>query len=307
MSQKLSPLAARNGVAASFLQLGNEAWPDLLSFLDARFPHVGRHIWQQRLQRGEVYDHLGQPLALDSPFPANRRIWYYREVEQEVPVPFAAKVLYRDERLLVVDKPHFLACVPGGRHVRETLLTRLREELALPDLTPAHRLDRETAGVMLYCLDPSCRAAYQGLFQQRDVLKVYEAVAPWREDLALPLCYRSRLEERPDSFQMHEVAGEPNSETQIELIRRFGELAHYRLQPSSGRKHQLRAHLAALGIPIVNDPWYPQLLPDKPADDFSQPLQLLARHISFTDPVTGEARAFSSERVLQCLPESVPD
>ena len=298
MNQRLSPIPARNDVAPSFLQLPAGEWPDLLSFLIAHFAHIPPEIWRARLANGEVFDHLGVPHRLDSPYPANRRIWYYRDVPDEPVVPFAAKVIYRDERLLVADKPHFLACIPGGRHLRETLLGRLRRDLGLPQLTPIHRLDRETAGVMLFCVDPAHRAAYQGLFQSRNVQKTYEAIAPWREDLSLPLIHRSRLQEREDSFVMHEVVGEPNSETHIALITRLGALAHYRLSPVTGKKHQLRAHLAALDMPILNDPWYPQLLPDKAVDDFSQPLQLLARSIAFTDPVSGEARYFESERQL---------
>lgn len=303
MNQRVSPIPERAGVAPSFLQLPAGDWPDLCSFLIERFAHIPAAVWRARLQNGEVFDHQGRPHRLGSPYPANRRIWYYRDVPDEVPVPFAATVLYRDERLLVADKPHFLACIPGGRHLRETLLGRLRRELDLPQLTPIHRLDRETAGVMLFCIDPAHRAAYQGLFQTREVSKTYEAIAPWRDDLALPLVHRSRLLERDDCFRMHEVAGEANSETRVELIARAGALAHYRLSPLTGRKHQLRAHLTALGIPIINDPWYPALLPDKAADDFSQPLQLLARSIAFTDPVSGEARQFHSERRLLLAPD----
>lgn len=297
MSRYPSTLALRDGVAPSFLQLPAGPWPSLLAFLLERFPHIDAHTWRTRLECGQVFDQAGQPFHLDSGYPANQRIWYYREVEHEPVVPFEATLLYRDERLLVVDKPHFLACVPGGRHLRQTLLTRLRSSLSLPDLSPIHRLDRETAGVMLFCLDPGCRSAYQTLFQQQAVSKEYEAIAGYRADLQLPTVRLSRLQERADHFQMVEVAGEPNSQTRIELIEQRGPLARYRLLPSSGKKHQLRAHMAALGIGIYADPWYPQQQ-EKAIDDFSNPLRLLARSIHFTDPIDGSPRTYHSLRSL---------
>ncbi len=298
MPRRLAPLPLRDGVAPSFLNLPGGHWPDLLSFLTDRFPHVEPEVLRDRLRRGAVFDHDGMPFTLDSPYPGGYgRIWYYREVPPETPVPFESPVLYRDDRLVVADKPHFLACIPAGRHLQETLLTRLRASLNLPHLTPVHRLDRETAGVMLFCASPAHRGAYQNLFASREVQKEYEAIAPYRDDLVLPCVHLSRLQERSDSFVMHEVPGEPNSETRIELLERRGELARYRLLPHTGKKHQLRAHLTSLGIPILNDIWYPALLPDK-GSDFSRPLQLLARAIEFIDPVNGQARRFESVRSL---------
>lgn len=298
MSQRIAPVPVRDGLAPSFLHLPAGPWPSLLSFLVERFPHIDTATWRQRLQSGQVFDHAGQPHTVDSPYPANRRIWYYRDVPSEVPVPFDAPLLYRDPRLVVADKPHFLASVPGGRHVHETLLTRLRNTLATPALTAVHRLDRETAGVILYCADPTYRGAYQTLFQARAVSKEYEAIGRFNPTLALPHCRRSRLLELPGSFLMREVPGEANSETEIALIERRGAWARYRLRPATGKKHQLRAHLAALGLGIYADPWYPALLPDKAADDFGQPLRLLARAIAFTDPVDGTPRRYVSTRTL---------
>lgn len=291
------PLPPRDGIAPSYLWLPNGQWPSLFVFLLQRFPHVGEAVLRERIGRAELVDEQGVPIALDTPYRPGGRIWYYREVPAEMPVPFEAEILHRDERLLVVDKPHFLAMIPAGRHLHETLLVRLRKQLGLPELTPIHRLDRETAGAVMFCLDPASRGAYQRLFEQRTVRKVYEAIAPFREDLALPCVHRSRLEEGEGFFTMREVPGEPNSETRIELIARLGDLAHYRLAPHTGKKHQLRAHMAALGVPILNDPWYPTMQAAK-GDDFSRPLQLLAREIGFVDPLSGEPRLFSSRRTL---------
>jgi len=290
-------LAPRDGVHASCVVLPHETWPSLLAYLIQRFAHVA-DSWQHRLAAGELWDDAGQPLQSDSPYRAGQRLWYFRSVDAETPVPFDIDILYRDERLVVVDKPHFLACVPGGRHLRETVLTRLRRDPSLAEASPIHRLDRETAGVMLFCLQPSARGAYQRLFASREVHKQYEAIGRYRADLALPLHYRSRLQELPGGFVIQEVAGEPNSDTLIECMQQRGAWAQYRLTPGSGKKHQLRAHLAALGIAIANDPWYPVFHNDKAADDFSRPLALLARRIAFIDPINGRERVFDSRRTL---------
>lgn len=295
-----SPLPVRDTVAPSYAWLPEGEWPHLFAWLLQRFPHVGEDVLRQRLERGEIVDEEGRALTTASPYKPGSRIWYYREVPDEAPVPFEAVVLHRDEHLLVVDKPHFLATVPGGRHLRETVLTRLRHELDLPDLTPIHRLDRETAGIVLFCLHAPSRGAYQQLFAERVVKKTYEAIAPFRVDLVLPRLHRSRLEEGERDgqrfFTMQEVEGESNSETLIELLERRDGLAKYRLSPSTGRKHQLRAHMAALGVPIRHDPWYPFVQSQK--EDYAQALQLLAREIAFTDPLSGEQRCFTSQRQL---------
>lgn len=296
-----SPLPSRDGIQPSYAWLPEGQWPDLLTWLLERFPHLERGVLEDRLARGEIVDEAGRVMSAATPYRPGSRIWYYREVPPETPVPFEEVILHRDEHLLVVDKPHFLATVPGGRYLRETLLARLRNKLDLPTLTPIHRLDRETAGLVLFCIHPPSRGKYQALFEQRTVQKVYEAIAPFRADLELPRVHRSLLQEGSRNgerfFTMQEVAGEPNSETRIALIERRGDLAKYRLEPHTGRKHQLRAHMASLGIPILHDPWYPVVIEDK-GDDFSQPLQLLAREIEFVDPVSGLPRRFESGRRL---------
>lgn len=296
----------RDGVSPSRVAVTPGPWDTVLAFLVQRLPAVSPQDWHTRLSRGEVLGADGAPVGADEPSAAHRLLWYWRALAAPEPrIPFEAEILFQDEWLLAVDKPHFLPMTPTGRYVQETLLVRLKRQTGLDTLTPMHRLDRETAGVVLLSIRPETRHAYQGLFRDRAVDKVYEAVAPWREDLALPLVRRSRLAEREEAFmQMHEVPGEPNAETRVELIERAGPLARFRLQPHTGRKHQLRTHLNALGIPIVGDRIYPVLQPE-PApgtEDYTEPLRLLAREIAFTDPVTGQARRFTSARTLSLSP-----
>jgi tRNA pseudouridine32 synthase/23S rRNA pseudouridine746 synthase len=291
------PLPIRSGVAPSYLWLTETLAGGMLRFLVERFPDVAAGSWAERLQRGEVVDAQGTPLRAESHVRRGMRIWYYRELEAETPIPFAERILYQDEHLLVADKPHFLPMIPTGRFLHETLLVRLKHTLALPHLTPIHRLDRETAGVVILSHNPATRGRYQSMFQKRSVRKVYEALAAPLEGHSFPFTYRSRMADGDKFFVMQEVAGEPNSETLVELIERRGAVALYRLHPHTGRKHQLRLHMASLGAPILNDAFYPVALPCK-GDDFSAPLQLLARAISFDDPLTGAPRVFTSERQL---------
>jgi len=293
------PLPVRDGVAPSYLWLTETRTGGLLRFLVERFPDVTPAAWAARLARGEIVDATGVALQADSQVRQGMRIWYYRELERpETPIPFAETVLFRDEHILVADKPHFLPTIPTGRFLKETLLVRLRRAHDLPHLVPIHRLDRETAGVVIFSHNPDSRGAYQSMFQKRVVKKTYEAIAPLLAGRAFPFTYRSRMQDAEQFFVSEEVEGEPNSETLVELIERRGDLARYRLHPHTGRKHQLRLHLSKLGAPILNDTFYPVALPCK-GDDFASPLQLLARSIAFDDPLTGQARSFSSELRLE--------
>ncbi|MES2739551.1 MAG: RluA family pseudouridine synthase [Pseudomonadota bacterium] len=292
-----APLPIRDGVAPSYVWLPEGDWPDLLSFFAQRFPQVAAAQWLDRMARGEVVDAGGVALAPGTAYRRGMRIFYYRELEPETPIPFEEVVLFQDEHLVAVDKPHFLPMTPGGRFLQETLLVRLKKKLGLDDLVPIHRLDRETAGVVLFSVRPDSRGAYQSMFQRRAVAKEYEALAAPLAGRAFPFVYRSRMVDGEPFFLMREAPGEPNSETLIDVIAHRADATLYRLQPRTGRKHQLRVHLAALGIPIVNDAFYPVALPCK-QDDLSQPLQLLARAIAFTDPLSGAPRRFESVREL---------
>ena len=297
----------RDGVGASRVGVGAGRFASVLDFLAARFPAVAD--WPARLARGDVLDDQGRLLASDSACAPGMLLWYWRDPPPEPRIPFEIELLHRDEHLVVVDKPHFLPVIPGGRHLLETVLVRLRHHLGIATLAPMHRLDRDTAGVLAFTVQPATRHAYQSLLRDRAVHKVYEAIAPWRADVALPVVSRHRLQQRPGAafMQMQVVPGEPNAETFVELIARIESsgLAHYRLTPHTGRKHQLRAQMSALGLPIVGDRLYPDLLPapePAAAPDYTQPLQLLARELGFTDPITGQRRCFTSRRHLLLAP-----
>ncbi|AVP97769.1 pseudouridine synthase [Ahniella affigens] len=290
----------RNGVGASSVTLPNKGpWSTVLEYLIERFPTIPAETWAARFAAGAVLDAAGQALSADQPFRGQARIHYYRDLAHEVPVPFAAPILFQDEYLVVADKPHFLSVMPAGQYVQETLLVRLKRATGIDTLTPMHRIDRDTAGLVAFVIQPETRGAYQSLFHSKAVQKSYEAVAPLHPDCAFPLRYQARLEESDNFMQMRVAAGAPNSETIIDLIGSdpVSGLGHFRLQPITGKKHQLRAHMNALGMPILNDPIYPAHLPAAP-DDFSRPLQLLAKTLRFVDPISGELRAFQSERSL---------
>jgi tRNA pseudouridine32 synthase/23S rRNA pseudouridine746 synthase len=288
----------RNGVSPSYLWLPAGSWSNLFEFLKVRFPDVASEMWIARMWRDEVLDERGVPLRPDSPYRRGMRICYYRELEQETPIPFAEKILYQDEHILVADKPHFLPVIPSGRFLHETLLVRLKKQTGLASLTPIHRIDRETAGVVVFSHNAVTRGQYQSLFQRREMHKMYEAIAGALKGVCFPLTRRSRMVEGSHFFNMCEVDGEPNAATHIDVLEKRGDLCLYRLQPITGKKHQLRVHMAGLGIPILNDGFYPQVQACK-GDDMSRPLQLLARSIAFKDPLSGQERHFRSERGLE--------
>jgi tRNA pseudouridine32 synthase/23S rRNA pseudouridine746 synthase len=294
-------LPTRNGVGPSCVGLPKGNWLTITDFLVERFPSIAREVWLERMAHQLVVDEFGVLVTPERPYPGPMRplfrVYYYRAVDEEVRIPFDEAVLYQDDHLVVADKPHFLPVTPSGHYLQETLLVRLKNRLCIDSLIPIHRIDRETAGLILFSVNPSERNAYSALFRDHAVTKHYEAIAPWREDLLLPVTRKSRIVEDEPFFRQREVAGEPNSETRIEVIERNGTQARYALSPVTGKKHQLRVHMNALGLPILNDRMYPPVA-QTPDDDYRLPLQLLAKSIAFTDPITGQARNFQSQLTL---------
>ncbi|MGV3591500.1 MAG: pseudouridine synthase [Gammaproteobacteria bacterium] len=288
------PLApARKHRIASSLQLPPGPWTTVLDCLCAHFPHIAREVWLGRMTRGLVQDMEGRALDAQTPYRPELRIRYFREVADEVPIPFLESILYADANIVVADKPHFLPVTPSGQYVNQTLLARLIERLDNPGLAPLHRLDRSTAGLVLFSANPANRARYHALFRERAITKRYEAIAPPLPQHDFPLVRKSRLEHGEPFFRMQEVEGTANAETHVDIVERGERYWRYALTPVTGKQHQLRVHMAALGAPILNDDFYPELRKQE-SDDFSRPLQLLARDLAFVDPISGEHMRFTS-------------
>ncbi|MBT1096115.1 RluA family pseudouridine synthase [Streptomyces sp. Tu102] len=294
-----SPLPQREGVDPVRFRLpAGDAWATVRDHLVARLA-PGAEVIDGMLDAGRIVDATGSPVSRDTAYRPGMYVWFHRELPDEERVPFPVDIVYRDEHVVVADKPHFLATTPRGSHVAETALARLRRELGTPTLSAAHRLDRLTAGLVLFTVRPEERGSYQTLFRDKRVAKEYEAVAPYDPSVDLPRTLRSRIIKERGVVAAREVEGEPNAVSRVELLEHRTGRARYRLVPFTGQTHQLRVHMSALGVPILGDPLYPVVTDPAAAGDFRRPLQLLARVLEFTDPITGREHRFVSRRVLR--------
>jgi tRNA pseudouridine32 synthase/23S rRNA pseudouridine746 synthase len=275
-----------------------EPYPSMVEFLCQTFPGVSHDQWVERIRAGKVLDDQGSPVSADTPYAPSKRIYYFREVENEPVIPFAEQILFQDREILVADKPHFLPVTPGGRYVEECLLNRLRVRAGLADLAPLHRLDRETAGLVIFSVNPETRGVYHGLFMRGAVEKIYHALAEVHQSpRENQWTIENRIVRGEPRFRMKIVQGAANACSHIQLVEVKDNRGLFRLQPVTGKTHQLRLHMNGLGFGIINDRVYPDLEPERD-DDFDRPLQLLAREIRFHDPVTGIDREFRSEQEL---------
>jgi tRNA pseudouridine32 synthase / 23S rRNA pseudouridine746 synthase len=288
-------IPTRNGVGPSRVSLPVGPWPTVLDFLVARMPDISREEWLDRFAQQLVLNEAAQPVTATQAYTPHTKLYYYRHIANEPVLPEKASLVFEDAHLLVADKPHFMPVTPAGRYVQQSLLVQLKHLTGNDDLVPLHRIDRETAGLVLFGKRLQDRDAYHALFRDKTMHKVYEAVAAFNPALELPRVHTSRLQPDELFFRTQEVPGEPNSETRIQLLKTEGTRALYQLEPVTGKRHQLRVHMMALGLPLEGDQFYPTVLRGPDAEeDFSHQLQLLAKSIAFTDPVTGEAREFHS-------------
>lgn len=301
MKRPVSPLPQRNGLDPARLRLPVDGtWATVRDHLVQRLHRLEAAYIDDMITAGRFVTTSGA-VAVDTPYVPGEFVWFHRDLPDEVPVPFDIGIVYRDDDLVVADKPHFLATIPRGKHVMQTALVRLRDELGLPELSPVHRLDRVTAGLLMFTVRRELRGRYQNLFRDRVVHKEYEAIAPHDPQLTLPRTVRSRIVKRREVVTAEEVPGEPNAETYVELVEARDGVGRYRLVPATGRTHQLRVHLSSLGVPIMGDSFYPVTY-ETALDDFRNPLQLLAKVLEFTDPLTGRRRRFESGRTLPGRP-----
>jgi len=288
-------IPTRNGVGASRVSLPIGPWPTVLDFLRERMPDISHDEWLHRFAQGLVLNEAAQPVAATQAYTPHTKLYYYRHIANEPVLPQQASIVFEDDHLLVADKPHFMPVTPAGRYVQQSLLVQLKNLTGNDDLVPLHRIDRETAGLVMFGKRLPDRDAYHALFRDKALHKVYEAVAAYNPALELPRVHISRLQPDELFFRTQEVEGEPNSETRIRLLKVEGTRALYQLEPISGKRHQLRVHMMALGLPLEGDQFYPMVLRGPDAEeDFGHPLQLLAKRVAFTDPVTGEPREFHS-------------
>ena len=273
-------------------------YPSILAFLAGAFPGISRDTWARRIREGKVLDDNGNPIVTQTPYLPSKRLFYFREVETEPVIPFPETILFQNDEILVADKPHFLPVIPGGRFVNECLLNRLRARTGIADLVPLHRIDRETAGIVIFSVNKKTRGLYHGLFLHGKITKTYHAMAevtqPPQENSWI---VQNRIVRGEPRFRMKTVSGAINSESHIQLLKVDGGRGHFRLSPVTGKTHQLRLHMSGLGFGVINDRLYPNLLPQQ-NDEYGQPLQLLAKQITFQDPITGMTAEFNSERGL---------
>ena len=280
------------------MPVAEKPYPSIVEFLCQTFPAISRYRWTERIREGKVLDDKGHPITAETQYSPSKRIFYFREIENEPVIPFAEKILFQDDELLVACKPHFLPVIPGGRYVEECLLNRLRNRTGMADLAPLHRLDRETAGIVIFSVNPYTRGLYHELFMHGKMEKTYRALAevnqPPREN---QWTVENRIVRGEPRFRMKTIPGVANACSHIQFLEVKGNRGLFSLQPVTGKTHQLRLHMSGLGFRIVNDRVYPDLQPERD-DDFDQPLQLLAKMVRFHDPVSGQDREFRSEREL---------
>ena len=294
-------MAIANSPSKLSLPQTNPGVTTVLEYLALKFPTITSDVWKQRIADGKVHWHDGSLISANSPFAAQQRVYYYREVDSEPVIPFVEKIIFQDELILVAYKPHFLPVTPGGEYVEECLQSRLRNKTGNQQLQAVHRIDKATAGLVLFSVSPNSRQHYHHLFESHQVNKTYQAIASTNGNppkINQQWEINNRLEKAGTRFLMHIVEGQANSHSRIRCLQCSADKALFELNPITGKTHQLRLHMQSLGWPLLHDTYYPQLLQPVKPDDYSKPMQLLAQQLKFTDPMTQQIRSFSSDTQL---------
>jgi len=292
-------IMASRSVTPSYVTLPriNGGFSYIIDFLSQKYPRICRNTWIERMQKGLVADEHNNIITPLTAYTPGIRIKYFREVPEESKIPFDEEIVYYDENIVVADKPHFLPVIPSGPYVNECLLARLRRKMGNENIVPVNRIDRETAGIVLFSVNPETRGKYGRLFEKKRVYKIYEAVACAPVDNERYWCVETRIMKDTPWFRSANVEGEPNSKTHIWLLDKKGEYGYFLIEPITGKNHQIRLHMCKIGCPIKNDFLYP-VLSDKPKEGYDAPLQLVSRVLAFTDPISGVAMRFVSLRKL---------
>lgn len=311
------PLPPRDGLSASRIRLPGPEPTTAFEFVARviaeqrhRHPEDTEEAVMERFARGEVVLIDASPVHPNDIIQPGTDLFFYRRPAPEAPVPYKIEAVYEDDDLLVVDKPPFLATMPRAAHITETATVRLRRATGNEELTPAHRLDRMTSGLLLFTKRREVRGAYQELFSARQVFKRYAAIAPLL-DLEVPEVWRSHIEKRHGEVASRVVEDaaanaetivrsverlEPAQETELHRVHETDvPLARYLLEPVTGRTHQLRVHMCAAGAPILGDPVYPEVKAFGD-EDYSVPMRLKSVELAFEDPLSGRARRFVADR-----------
>lgn len=306
-SKQPPPLPPRDGLGASRARVPDGVSTSAFAFLSRiiaeqrhRHPEDNDAAVRRRFAAGEVVLRDRTPLRPDSELSAGTDIFFYRRPAPETPVPYEIATVYEDENILIVDKPPFLATMPRAAHITETVTVRLRRATGNEELTPAHRLDRMTSGLLLLTKRREIRGAYQEMFARREVYRRYEAVAAYDPSLQPgqwahhivkrhgELASTILADEPPNSFTNFLGASPLSAAENQDLRQRYGlegDFARYALEPITGRTHQLRVQMLDNRVPILGDPVYPTPQPFG-KEDFTAPMLLRCETIRFTDPIT---------------------
>ncbi|MCU0253600.1 MAG: RluA family pseudouridine synthase [Acidobacteria bacterium] len=252
MSGESSRSAARFRVGPAY------AGYRLDQFLQRMIPKLSRNRIQKAIDE-RVRLSWEAPVKASTPVREDGEVWVDDPQVNEEAIEFDPTVLYDDGDLLAIDKPPGVVVHPTHSHLRNTVITLLRRQMNSPELTLAHRLDAETSGVLLLGRHTWAARRAQSAFQRGKVEKSYLAIvfgrpAEDRFTVDLPLGYHSR-----DSFVFRQLPGGRDAReslTEIEVLERMARVSLVRAFPKTGRRHQIRAHLAAAGHPIVGDKLY---------------------------------------------------